>query len=38
MRSYVFCYNFYLVIKKIKDKFVISENKCVWILQNYMKP
>jgi hypothetical protein len=25
--SFVFCYKFYLVINKIKVKFVISENK-----------
>jgi hypothetical protein len=36
--SFVFCYKFYLVINKIKAKFVISEYKYVWILQSYMKP
>jgi hypothetical protein len=28
--SFVFCYNFYLVINKIKAKFVIGESKYVW--------
>ncbi len=27
--SFVFCYKFYLVINKIKAKFVIAESKCV---------
>jgi hypothetical protein len=27
--SFVFCYNFYLVINKIKVKFVIDESKYV---------
>jgi hypothetical protein len=35
---FVFCYKFYLIIKRIKAKFVIGESKYVWILQNYMKP
>ncbi len=25
--SFVFCYKFYLIIKKIKDKFLIGANK-----------
>jgi hypothetical protein len=25
--SFVFCYKFYLIIQKIKAKFLISENK-----------
>jgi len=27
--SFVFCYKFYLIIQKIKEKFVVGENKCV---------
>jgi len=27
--SFVFCYKFYLIIKKIKAKFLIGENKYV---------
>jgi len=27
--SFVFCYNFYLIIQKIKAKFVVGENKYV---------
>jgi len=27
--SFVICYKFYLIIQKIKAKFVIGENKCV---------
>jgi len=27
--SFVFCYKFYLIIKKIKVKFIIGENKYV---------
>jgi hypothetical protein len=34
--SFVFRYKFYLVINKIKAKFVIGESKYVWILHNYM--
>jgi len=28
--SFVFCYKFYLIIQKIKAKFLVGENKCVY--------
>jgi len=34
--SFVFCYKFYLIIQKIKAKFLLGEKKCVRVLQNYM--
>ncbi len=28
--SFAFCYKFYLIIQKIKAKFLVGENKYVW--------
>jgi hypothetical protein len=33
--SFVFCYKFYLVINKIKVKFLIDESMCVDIAKLY---
>ncbi len=33
---FLFGYKFYLIIQKIKAKFLVGENKYVWVLQNYM--
>ncbi len=33
--SFVFCYQFCLIIQKIKAKFLVGENKCVGIAKIY---
>jgi hypothetical protein len=35
-QSILFCYKFYLIIKKLKTKFLVGEKIHVLVLQNYM--